>query len=334
MTKFLSIALSLILGYVTLEFWAQTRFYVSNVDFPSTMRNNMGINLYDAFKLKANYRGTAPNGIEYATDTLGFSINPKVERKAGQGLLIGGDSRAFSLFLPWQASMAGQLERAGEKVFLQAFPGSSPAMFNHDMFTLGGLVKFNKEVKRVYYVYDRNDAFGDRQFSNECRNPLAWYSLRNLKLKLGGYFWNMLSIKFRSFMKKAEIKTSAEVEVAETSAPVVHESLPTGFEIHTPSLEVMKRECDELNLPLVLIYLPRYWEIVSEDPSVSNDLKRVCAQLSIPLINLYPTYVQLCARQVEAIRPYFIDLDEGIHLSEKGLNVVSKAILEYESSLP
>lgn len=342
MRKVFTLILTCLVVYVTLEFWAQKRFALKNPTFPFGLRKNMGVDLYDAHHLSPGFHGHATRkNIAYKTDQQGFSINPKGDPDFEQKILIGGDSRAFSLFLHWQDSLAGQLQAAGQGVYLQAFPGSAPALFNYDMFDRKKIHALQPKPERVYYIYDRNDAFGDRQFTKELANPLPWYAPRRIKVALGGYFWNMINLKINSFLSKAKPKIPKEVNQENSKAvnsssikKESRESKQEMFRVHRPALDRMLNECRALKIPLVMVYIPRYAELIHSSPFVRDDLKNWCLTAGVDFIDLYEPLEKICDQNAENIRPYFLDLYEGIHFSPKGLAVVKKAILDYEKGQP
>lgn len=339
MKKALVLVLAILASYVTLEFWAQVRFGLQNSALPFGLRKNMGVNLYDAHHLTPDFYGRSNRkNIAYKTDQNGFSINPESTPVFKQKILIGGDSRAFSLFLPWEDSLAGQLEAKGQGVYLQAFPGSAPALFNHDLFDRKKIQALSPRPERIYYIYDRNDTFGDQQFEKELMNPLPWYSPRSIKIALGGYFWNMANVKFKSFLNKASFSKSAQLAAEEKppenkQAPI--EKPPSlsrneTFRVHRPALDRMRQECESLQIPLVMVYIPRFAELISQDSFVRDDLKAWCQSASIDYIDLYEPLEKICDQKADTVRPYFLDLNEGIHFSEKGLSLIVDAIVEYE----
>jgi hypothetical protein len=336
------ILLTCMVSYLTFEFWAQMRFGLQNPTLPFGLRKNMGVNLYDAHRLSPNFYGhSIKKGIAYKTDEHGFSINPKVQLEFEQKILIGGDSRAFSLFLNWEDSLAGQLEIAGQGVYLQAFPGCAPALFNHDLFDLKKIHALNPKPERIYYIYDRNDVFGDKQFAQELKNPLPWYAPRRIKLALGGYFWNMINIKAQSFLSKASIekpRNTQEERIAQNQSKAESEK-PQGsrqetFLVDRATLNRMQRECHTQQIPLVMVYIPRFAELISQQPFVRDDLQDWCQSVSVDFIDLYEPLKKICDKKLETIRPYFLDLEEGIHFSPKGMSVIAEAILQYEEQHP
>ena len=342
MKRALLIFLSVVLCYATLEYWAQMRFSLSNPTFPFGLRKNMGVNLYDAHCLTRNFLGVSGSGIVYATDKYGFLVNPRGSLKKEKMILIGGDSRAFSLFLNWNDSLAGQLEGAQVGHFMEAFPGNSPALFNHHLFSNHLIEEINPKPHRIYYLYDRNDTFSDQQFVKELANPLPWYSSRSIKLMLGGYFWNMVSIKVRSFLKKenliqkktdlVEKENNLSLEKQNHQAVIHKRNL--SFRVYRDSLTDMKKYCHAVRIPMTILYIPRLTELLAANSYVRDDLKNWCDQSSVPMIDLYEPMQAICGGNVDNLRPYFIDLQEGIHFSKAGLALVKDAILEFEGQYP
>ena len=323
---------SLILIYITVEYWAQYRFELNNRVIPFGMRNNMGVNYYDAFKLKPNFEGVSGIGINYKTDEFGFSINPNKKNKVNKEILIGGDSRAFGLFLNWKETLAGKLEAENVFVYQEAFPGNSPALFNYDLFEKGYFEKLKSKPKKVYYIYDSNDLYSDSSFMKQISVEYPWYSLRRLKLSLGGYSWSMLSLKVRSFLKKGEIK---EVVIKKEGAKLdVNKKKSTASKsithIHSLSLDQIKKNLDQQGVEFVLIHLPRSLEIFARNTSVKNDLEKWAATNSVKCLSLYDKMVSFHEEGIEFLKPYFIDIREGVHLSEKGSELLASWIIENE----
>lgn len=354
-----SLLLGLLVSYIVAEAWARYRFDVNNPLMPSHMRNNIGLHPLDAYRLKPDFEGFSRSGLHYKTDAHGFRIGRDV-RPDGFPLLLGGDSRAFGYALPYEDSVAGKLEADESfkklRVYQQAFPGGSPAIFNVQMWEEGLWDRLRPQPKVVVYAYDRDDVWNDRSFLLEYeRIKGKTWSTRHLKCAMGGYLWNMLNLKKKSFWAKYDVEplwwkdsktsTPSSMESKVPSTPKLPQVQVQKAAIAEGSLLELQKQCAERGVPFVLVHLPRFVELIGRQSSVSDTLERFCHQHGINFINLYrymdsmaqslpekadvgttTTFEHGFGPRADLIFSWFLDPKEGIHYSSQGSLLVAEEI--------
>ena len=194
----------LLIAYLSFEFWAQIRFAQKNIFMPMGIRANMGVDFYDTFKLKPHFRGEAPNGDLFVTDQHGFRIAPNPPTPSQvQAILVGGDSRIFGFSLPWGQGFTPALQKLhGGHVHQQAYPGGSPALFNHEMWELGVFDRLDPKPSILVYDFDRLDGFGDQAYKSQLKQPEWRKGMTRLKRSLGGYGLQRVQTVARGFLKQ------------------------------------------------------------------------------------------------------------------------------------
>ncbi len=334
----------MILAYGCLESWARYRFDLQNTVFPSRLRANMGLNRYEAFRLKPDRRARSRAGIEYRTDELGYRVGSRIST-ANVSLLLGGDSRVFGLGLPYELTVAGLLETGGLRVRQQALPGGSPAFFEHDLFRVGQLARMDPRPRWALYAFERDDPGDDAIFLAEIARRYPWTSSRRVKLALGGYFWNMLHIKANSFMARGSYQPPGGLRDLAQGFFLKHEeaqespaaSLPTsGFSMGA-SAAVLERTfaaCRERGLRPALLYLPRLDELASSDSARIRAVRAWAAATGTDLLDGYLAFDNRCHGDGLLAARYFADAEEGIHYNAEGCALVAGLIREYIAAHP
>ena len=340
--------LALVIIYMVAEHWAQVRFFHSNPLMPSTMRKNLGLHPLDAFRLKPNFDGWSQKGLRYRTNELGFRVG---ETRKGQHkssdhvILLGGDSRIFGYALEYSGTVSAQLEHESDiRVHQQAFPGSSPAIFNVQIWDEQLWDQLKPQPNLVIYGYDRDDIWNDLSFKPEYQNSqsFTWTSPRIIKLTLGGYLWNMANLKKKAFLARSSWtppwweaweKKWDQPELVAVPAAQVEASIPAPPQasqrsnpICRESLLKMKRQCEQRGVPFLLMYLPRSLELLYDDSKMRDELKVFCQTEKFTLLDLYEVFSERCADNKELVATWFLDLEEGIHFSAHGSNIIAEAI--------
>lgn len=319
--------LALLIAYGVMEGWAQLRFSLHNVEMPMGIRKNMGMNPFDAFKLRSGYSGTSFSGKAFETDEHGFRVGPHSHRLPPGGILLAGDSRVFGYPLPWEETLQARLEDGlGERVRLQAYPGGSVASFNHEMWTLGVFDRLTPQPKAVHYFYDRQDIYGDRDLRRElARKDGLWK--RRVKLALGGYLWNRWATQFKTWNAGW-----AEPWPWEEAAPVPV-SAPKGPPGSTPilldpvseaELLVLKEACAKRGVELVVHYLPRFLELYVRDSSMTEALGAFCRGHGITYWDGYAHFDERAKGEVPWLKGVFLDVHEGIHFKARVFEDLAK----------
>jgi len=313
----------------------------------------MGVDYYDAFKLRKNFSGTARCGHVFRTDEFGFRFSGTRRRSDDDpSILVGGDSKIFSYSLPWEEGFGAKLEGLVDApVYLQAYPGSSPALFNHEMWDLGVFDCLEPKPEVVIYDYDRQDGFGDRDFKQQRANPPALFSLKRIKLLLGGYAWNRAQAFVRPYGQKwndpwpwegkasagkrkpkskqvtsraslSDEKAKALPEKGEEKLKPKKEGWKHGRSnsIDRAELERMKKECDQREVRLVILYLPRLVELVARDSKMRDELEALCLELDIEFFDAFEPIDASLVSKEKSLSDWFKDPDEGIHCSAKAFD--------------
>jgi len=313
----------LVVAYICFEGWAQYRFIRQNVYMPMGIRANMGADFYEAFKLRANFCGLAPIGHLFLTDPYGFRIAPDPPSHLLEipTLLIGGDSRIFGYSLSWDQGFVAHLQKHYRgPIHLQAFPGGSPALFNHEMWTLGLFDRLQPKPEVVVYDYDRDDGYGDRSFKQQSAQPQWRRSLTHFKLALGGYGISRAQAIFRSFWRQWQEpfpeswRFAGFAPGAKSVAPAdLAPKLKTGLEEqqHTPDkadlaptlktgLEEQQTQLGKADYSTPLTPSQPGWQHQRSIPIERSELllmRDACQQRGVRLIVLYqPRLVELVAR--------------------------------------
>lgn len=326
--NYLRIFLTICLSYGVFEFWAQFRYDLNNPHVPMSLRKNMGLNTYDAMKLIPNFSGWSGSGVYYKTDPFGFRVPSQSVNRSRGPVLLGGDSRIFGYTMSFEESVAGVLERKHDiKVYLQAFPGGCPSMCYYDMFEDGKFFLLPEKPKFFIYAYDRNDVYNDKTFEYQLKNEYAWYSPRRLKLMLGGYAWNMSRVKVRAF--KGRMKQNEKtIQSKEQKSGEIQSNYWYKTEISTAALDKIFKKMKSLKVRSYLLYLPRLTELIAKNDVLSNQLKAYCESRQLGFIDGYKAFHQIFQGDIERMRPYFLDLREGIHFSAKGSNIIESSIMK------
>ena len=301
------------------------------------IRANLAMTSLEAFRLKPNYNGVSHAGMHYVTNDLGFRINPASEQNHTKNLdlLLGGDSRIFGYALSYQDTIAAMLESMGYVIQQQAFPGSSPAMFNEQIFKEGLYKRITAKPKMLIYGYDREDIWNDQTFRQELKTPQAAFSLRWIKLRLGGYFWGMCVQKARAFSGRSNLQpTWLKVELWKRPSfepkPVdVGTSSNLLSDITSPShksvrslpvseseILQMKFEAEARGMRYVLMYLPRFLELLCNDGSMRDRVKDFCEKNHVEWLDFYQILMDKAEGKSENISKMFLDAEEGIHFSK------------------
>ena len=352
--KALRWSLALVIIYVVAEAWAQYRFGLSNPLMPSDMRKNIGVHTLDAFRLEANYDGWSQHGLHYRTNEFGFRIGEDHHKNAmaNRVVLLGGDSRIFGYALDYSGTVSAQLEEDQDiYVHQQAFPGSSPAIFNVQIWTENLWDQLKPKPNAVIYGYDRDDIWNDNAFLREYQQAqtMTWHSPRVMKVALGGYLWNMANLKLKAFLSRCswtppwweawvasnpEPKPTPVSKTTPTEATTVQQPSGRSNPIGKKALLEMQRQCEQRGVPLTLMYLPRFLEIVYDDPKMRNELREFCAQEGIDFLDLYEVFSERCADNKSISSTWFLDPHEGIHFSEQGSAIISDAIAKHMGAKP
>lgn len=327
--------MSLGLAYACLEGGARLRFHYNNPQMPSTMRQHMGVNRYEASKLVANFDGHSITGIHYRTNEFGFRCGTTSPR-GDHSLLLGGDSRIFGWGMEYTDTVAGMLEEQGLKVHQQALPAGSPAFFNHEIFELGLIDRLQPRPATAIYAYDPNDPNDDHDFVRQMGETFEWYAPRRIKLILGGFFWNMLNVKLRSFVARGEEGSAANWHWTESAAePVTPETVPSaaegGLSLQPQTVELldaMHARCDEHGVRLILLYLPRRNELISRHSPGREAFARWCESRKVPWIDAFAVFDGLFRGDVDKMASIFIDIEEGIHFNREGSAALVRLIQE------
>ena len=321
------------LAYLVLEGWAQWRFSRNSSYMPMGIRSNIAMNSLEAFRLKPHYHGVSRSGLLYTTNEFGFRINPEGVKNQAQGkaILLGGDSRIFGYALPYQDTIAALLEQNGYGLQQQAFPGSSPAMFNVQMFAEGVVDRLSVKPQILIYGYDREDLWNDQIFRKELQEKKDGFSLRWLKIQLGGYFWGMCVQKVRSFSsrtktwptwleldnskknKKEAVPTPSHETLLKPTASTAGRHLP----VSRAEILLMKAQSQSRGMKFVLLYLPRFLELLCDDGSMRDNVKIFCEAEQLEWIDGYELLMHRAQGDKNVIATLFLDPHEGIHYSKK-----------------
>jgi hypothetical protein len=330
------ILITVIISYTLFEYLAKTRFEINNPYLPVNIRGNMGINSYEAMHLKANYEATSLKGIRYQTDEYGFRYSGIKKNPSLSTIVLGGDSRIFGYSLHNEQTVTGKIDKERLfNVYQQAYPGCSPAIFNHEMFGIGKIRKLKIKADKIIYAYDRCDMFNDTIFSEELERNKKGTFLRKVKLFLGGYAWNMCVKKLSIFLKQKKPQESEKEKGEEKdSKPQKHikEKDPLAFITDIPlglkALNQLKKNSLSVGVSLSILYLPRAHELLIKDTRVRDRLLKWTKENGVELLDGYEIFDNLIDGKVEKLKAYFLDLNEGIHFSEKGCQVVSEIIIK------
>jgi hypothetical protein len=312
---------------------------------PSNLRKNIGLHPLDAYRLVKNYDGKSPSGLHYKTDQLGFRVGREKLQGRSETWLLGGDSRIFGYALAydatiphfWQSSME-QLE-----VRMQAFPGGSPMMFNVQIWEEGLWESISPKPTRIIYAYDRQDLFNDRDFLSEYQRSQNWLYPRRLKVLLGGYLWNMMNVKKKSFTSRFDPKPKwwddmvsepmeDEVVLEQKSTPPAKvnkvKKLSRSNPIAKSSLLEMKKWCMKENVQFSVLYLPRMLELMFDDPKMNEELKAFCLESGIDYLDIYGPLVAKANGDGSKVVEWFLDYREGIHFSKEGNRLIAELVLD------
>ena len=335
------IVLAIIIFYVILESLARYRFEYYNPYMPISIRANMGLNSYDAMHFKRNFDKTSLKGIHYITDEYGFRHGGKLKDLHKPTVLLGGDSRIFGYSLKYKDTVSSLLEKSNQfNIYQQAYPGSSPALFNYGIFENGLYDKLKIAPNYIIYAYDRCDCYNDDVFEQELKENENGTTLRKLKLMLGGYAWNMCYRKLGFFMnqKKFQEKNKIEViqneenkiEVIQNEEDKIVPTQPkiTDIPIRTSALNRLRNYSKGFKVPLIMLYLPRAEELYIRDSRVRDRLLKWTTENEVIFIDGYAEFDQLIQGELKKMEPFFIDLSEGIHFSPKGSVFISDLILK------
>lgn len=353
--------LCLAIAYTTFEAWAQYRFARENPLTPFGMRANMGVDFYDAFKPIANFRGRSVQGELFITDKNGFRL-PEHRATASNSttFLIGGDSRIYGYSLPWKENFSAALQRLhGGHVHLQAFPGGSPALFNHEMWKLGVFDSIEPKPNVVIYDYDSHDGYGDRDFKIQQTRSAYKNTLTRLKLSIGGYGIQRLLTVARGFLQQwgedwpqgwslslSSPSTPSQSEVSKTlaqvPAPIQQKTSPasrpewrhrSSVTIDHEELRIMSKECKQRGVRLILLYQPRLLEISGRDSKMLDELAALCRKLDIELIETFSDVDASIFKDDGDFPDWFADPQEGIHLTSEALEHTAKKVIKYLSEV-
>lgn len=328
----------LVLIYISMEAWAQWRFSQNGIFLPANIRKNIAMNSLDAFRLKSSYRGVAKNGMAFVTDDVGFRIAPAPQTQPESApLLLGGDSRVFGYALPWGETLAAILHEKKSPVRLQAFPGSSPAMFNRQIFQEGLIEKLG-DVDTVIYGYDPFDVYNDQKFVEEIRQQEQYLSLRRLKVYLGGYAYTLIKQKIRTWQSRFKLVpqwwNSTSAETKKTTS--LDTKTPTGVArkdrvnpISEDSLLEMKQHCDKLKLKLCLFYCPRMLELMQNNTKTKDRFVEFCEINGIAHIDFFNIFKAHQNQHGFDATHWFLDPHEGIHYAKSANELISNHIIEW-----
>ncbi|MBF0245879.1 MAG: hypothetical protein HQL31_11530, partial [Planctomycetes bacterium] len=324
-----------LLAYFTMEAWARVRFYLNNAHMPADIRQNIGVNLFKAYRLRPNYLGVAPCGVEYRTDEHGFRTGAVSPADSVGTLVLGGDSRIFGLGIAYGQSVAGLLESRGKwKVYQQALPGGSPAFFLHQMVDLGNLDSLVHVPDRIVYAFDEEDFRNDREFAAEMAVEHGPFSPRRIKLALGGYLWSMLKIKFDSFRaRSSDVKGDSLARLfgqdgkADKLSPLEGDRPALKIkEMELAPIDGMIRAAAARGMGFLLVYMPRAPDLLSRSCPLSVLLEEHLKGQRAEYLDLFRVLDRHCKGEEALVRELFFDYDEGIHFNVRGLELVSEAI--------
>lgn len=321
MVKLLRAILAVLMIYCLLEGMAQLRFRWNNLEFPVQLRKNLALNTYESYRLFPNMVGVSSNGVTFRTDEFGFRIAKNGEKPKGERfIMLGGDSRAFGDRLEFCDSVAGMVESELHiPVYLQALPGGSPAFWVHDLIDRELWKRLPGKLKRVYYVYDREDMKNDRIFGEELKTSRGFLSPRRWKLYFGGYFYSMLAIKVESFLNRWG-KTGGGEEKSKRPTPLP--LLEMSFSTSELWLNRMAKFCKDQNADLTLVFLPRLEELRQGQFDLRNRLKGWCLQKEVNFLEL----TSAALKSDETANALFIHPEEGIHLNRRGQRALYEVI--------
>ena len=326
---YLRIIISIIVIFILFEYLAKTRFAINNPFVPVDIRSNFGLNSYEAMHLKPNVDLTSVSGLRYKTDEYGFRTGDFKKDTNNKTLLLGGDSRIFGFALGYKDTVSSYLEEKKTfNIYQQAFPGSSPALFNFDIFEKGKINKLAIKPNYVIYAYDRHDYYNDIVFEKELQVPEHKLFLRKLKIKLGGFAWSMCMQKYKKFLQQTNHKNKKKSpeNKKETKSIKKDKQKVNPINLSVKDLNALKENVSELNIPLIILYLPRANEFYFRDPTPRNNIKQWCHKNNIQFIDAYTPLDDLAKGDVKVLSEYFLDLYEGIHFSAKGSEYIAKLI--------
>ncbi len=336
--KTLRCCLWLSLFFAAMEHWAQWRFSQNATFLPANIRRNIAMNSLDAFRLKPSYCGVSKNGMSFTTDEFGFrTATSSQSQTPPTTLLLGGDSRVFGYALPWQETLAALLNKKEHSVRLQAFPGSSPAMFNHQLFEERLINKLNK-IEHVIYGYDPFDVYNDQTFMREIEKEKQYFSLRRLKVFFGGYAYTLLRQKLKAWQSKLQwqpnwwehptaspVKSNATQVKRATTTAAPERVNP----ISKDALLKMKQECQNNNLSLCLFYCPRMLELMQNNTRTKDRFVNFCLQNEIEYIDFFSIFKAYQVEHRVDATHWFLDPHEGIHYAKSANDLISNHIIEW-----
>lgn len=336
---FLRLLLALIIFYVFFESLARYRFEYNNPTLPLSIRANMGLNSYEAMRFNAKVDEVSLKGIHYLTDEYGFRHGGKEKTPDKPTILLGGDSRVFGYSLKYENTVAAILENSGNyNIYQQAYPGSSPAIFNYGIFEKNLYSKLKLRPNYILYAYDRCDCYNDDVFNSELKENEKGTKLRKLKLMVGGYAWNMCMKKLSVFLnqKKPFNETKEQTVEVKKNETVNHEAEEkktknfkiTDIPVRTSILNELKNYSLNSDVALIIMYLPRSEELYLRDTRVRDRILNWTKNNQIVFIDGYKEFDDLIQGDLNKMRPFFLDLNEGIHFSAKGCALVSALILK------
>jgi hypothetical protein len=309
-----------------MEVLAICRFAMQSEHVPWNMRENIAMSALESKRLKPNFRGLSLKGVPFFTNELGFRCS---EERFGvlpkDSILLGGDSCTFGMYHPYEESWPYFFEKAllgsgdPRQVLVQAIPGGGPYMTLDHLFGEDDLaariptkflfhsVSHYDHVDNTTYAEDKED------LANPKRHRLRW-----LKVKVSPYFFNMLQLKIRHFMRKDErrqLLLAADYSVAGKRA------------LMRWVLKEMKNHCEQRDWKFAIFFMPEQHEVMASGTEHLAHLVEMTSELKIPFFNLERALEE--DKKVELERLY---RDDRLHLNAYGAKVVGQKCFDFVRS--
>ena len=291
-----------------------------------TLRENLASTPLDSHRLRPNQNLVSHKGIPFHTNQWGFRCKkePSLLPNA-TNLLLGGDSIAFGMYLPFEQSLGHHLQLklySNFNVLVSAIPGGSQAM-SHDL--LFGPDQLAQKVKAKWLLhsvnhYDDNDNWL-YEIDEEKRRGLRG-ELRKAKNLLGPYAIQMLQLKTRHFLSKDQRKDLL------LYADEIPQPNPTKWGHTQRALEKLQKVCLDSGIHLALFFLPDRGELSSQGDQHNDTMEAWAKAQSIPFLDLE----KLLEREPPSLKEQLFKSD-GIHLTPSGSQTVAKHLAFFMNGL-
>lgn len=306
--------LALALTWAAVEGLARWRFDLQNPWLPMGLRRNLSTSSLQAHRLLPSRDLVSRRGVPFKTDALGFRTGGAPV--GNPSLLLGGDSIAFGMYLPYEQSLGFYLDQTMPKwgVQVSALPGGSQAMSRDLLLGEDQLLKKSAARVLLHSVnhYDNNDNW--LYHLDQVKNHGWRAAFRQGKTWLGPYAIQVFQLKLRQFLAKDRRRDL--LLYADEGGQRHH------FDWTREPLDALLKGTQDQGVMLALFFLPDRGEVGSAGWLHDAEVAAWAQEHGVPYFNL-----EMALEKAGVGTEIF--MDDGIHLNPEGHRICARLLADW-----